>query len=52
MEIEQKKQNAIFRIDIKDISTRKVRGFNVYENGKKIPLDKFRDALKEKTKEI
>lgn len=52
MDVEKKKAKVMFRVDVKDWDSRKVKGFNVYKDGKKISLKEFADKLKEKVKEI
>ena len=52
METERKQSKSLFRIDVKDLNTRKVKGFNVYESNKKFNLIDFVNKLKEKVEEM
>ena len=52
MDVEKKKAKVMFRVDVKDWDNRRVRGFNVYKDGKKISLVEFVNKLKEKIKEM
>ena len=54
MEITKKESKPLFRIDVKDYSTKKVKGFNVYGDYANINKDfgRFVNELKEKVEEI
>ena len=59
MKTERKQSKSLFRIDVKDLNTRKVKGFNVYETlnekrgiSNKINFIEFVEKLKEKVEEI
>ena len=52
MDIKRKESKSLFRIDVKDLNTRKIKGFNVYESNKKVNLIDFVEKLKEKVEEI
>ena len=53
MQTERKELKSVFRIDVKELDTRKVKGFMVYNPGdKKINLIDFVEKLKKKVEEI
>ena len=46
MDIYRKTKEAKFRINVHDLTTKKIRGFNVYGNNKPIKLADFVERLK------
>ena len=46
MDIYRKIKEAKFRINVHDLATKKIRGFNVYGNNKPIKLVDFVERLK------